>query len=308
MPVTDTDTAVPVGGAGPPTQGGPRPRTRSSARSAAGSLARLAHRPGLLFSVVWVALVAVAAVWPSLFAPGDPLAVDPAARLQAPSPDHLFGTDRLGRDLFTGVVHGTGRTLPAAVLATLIGLGAGSLLGLLAGFLGGLTDTVIMRLVDVLLAIPGLLLALMLVTVLGKGNTVNIAVAIGVAAIASTARVMRAEVLRVSESGYVEAARTGGARRARVLLVHVLPNAMGPVWVLTMLLFGEAILGVTTLSFLGFGTQPPTPEWGSLVSAGRDFLGSAWWLSILPGAVVALTVLAANRVSRALDGERTGIR
>jgi peptide/nickel transport system permease protein len=128
-----------------------------------------------------------------------------------------------------------------------------------------------------------------------------------VAAIASTARVTRAEVLRVSASGFVEAARTGGARRTRVLLRHVLPNSMGPVWALTLLLFGEAILGVTTLSFLGFGAQPPTPEWGSLVSSGRDFLGGAWWLSILPGTVVALTVLAANRVSRAFEGEGTGL-
>ncbi|XVQ06678.1 ABC transporter permease [Spirillospora sp. CA-255316] len=292
-----TDAAVPVGETVPESPERPRSRTRP-----------LLRRPGLVLSVVWVGLVVVAAAAPSLFAPGDPLAVDPAARLRPPSPDHLFGTDRLGRDLFAGTVHGTGRTLPAAVLATVIGLGAGSLLGLLAGFLRGAADLVIMRLIDVLLAIPGLLLALMLVTVLGKGSTVDIAVAIGVAAIASTARVMRAEVLRVSESGFVEAARTGGAHRARILLVHVLPNSMGPVWVLTLLLFGEAILGVTTLSFLGFGTQPPTPEWGSLVSSGRDFLGSAWWLSILPGTVVALTVLAANRVSRALDGERTGPR
>ncbi|WP_131736289.1 ABC transporter permease [Actinomadura roseirufa] len=302
-----TDLAPPAGGRLPEPESarGPGLRLRAGLRGLAGLLRR---RPGLVLSLLWVGVVVVAAVAPSLFAPGDPLAVDTAARLRAPSPDHPFGTDRLGRDLFDETVHGTGRTLPAAVLATVIGLGAGSVLGLLAGFLRGAADLVIMRLVDVLLAVPGLLLALMLVSVLGKGDTVDVAVAIGVAAIASTARVMRAEVLRVSGSGFVEAARTGGARRVRVVLRHVLPNSMGPVWVLTMLLFGEAILGVTTMSFLGFGAQPPTPEWGSLVSSGRDFLGSAWWLSILPGTVVALTVLAANRVSRALDGERTGLR
>ncbi|MFB9833102.1 ABC transporter permease [Actinoallomurus acaciae] len=282
-------------------------RTRSP-RSLLRSLADLLRTPGLALSLLWVGLVIVAAVAPSLFAPGDPLAVDTVARLRPPSPGHPFGTDRLGRDLFDEMVHGTGRTLPAAALATVIGLSAGSLLGLLAGFLRGVSDLVIMRLVDVLLSIPGLLLALMLVSVLGKGNALDVGIAIGVAAIASTARVMRAEVLRVSESGFVEAARTGGARWTRVVLRHVLPNSIGPVWVLTLLLFGEAILGVTTLSFLGFGAQPPTPEWGSLVSSGRDFLGSAWWLSILPGVVVALTVLAANRVSRAFDGERTGLR
>ncbi|GLX11599.1 ABC transporter permease [Microbispora sp. NBRC 16548] len=290
-----TDVAVPVGESVPRSPARPRSRT-----------ALLLRSPGLVLSLVWVGLVVAATVAPSLFAPGDPLAVDTALRLRPPSASHLFGTDRLGRDLFAETVNGAGRTLPAAVLATVIGLGAGSLLGLLAGFLRGAADTLVMRLVDVLLAIPGLLLALMLVSVLGKGNTLDVAVAIGVAAISSTARVMRAEVLRVSESEYVEAARTGGARRVRVLLRHVLPNSMGPVWALTLLLFGEAVLGVTTLSFLGFGVQPPTPEWGSLVSSGRDFLGSAWWLSILPGTVVALTVLAANRVSRAFGREGTG--
>ncbi|EMD29273.1 ABC transporter permease [Amycolatopsis azurea] len=258
-------------------------------------------RPGLVLSAAWLLLVVVAAVTPSVFAPGDPLAIDTAARLLPPSLDHPFGTDRLGRDLFAQTVHGAGRTLPAAVLATLIGLGAGVTLGLLSGFLRGVVDLALMRLVDVLLAIPGLLLALMLVSVLGKGSTIDVAIAIGVTAIAGTARVMRAEVLRIAGSDFVEAARIGGARRSRIVLRHVLPNAMGPVWVLTLLLFGMAILGVTTLSFLGFGTQPPTPEWGALVSSGRDFLGSAWWLSLLPGAVVALTVLAANRVSLVFD-------
>jgi peptide/nickel transport system permease protein len=300
-----TDVALPAGERFPEPEPAGRPRIPARLLR---SLAGLLRDPGLALSLLWICLVVAAAVAPSLLAPGDPLAVDTAAHLHAPSPGHPFGTDRLGRDLFGETVHGTGRTLPAAALATVIGLGAGTLLGLLAGFLRGAADLVIMRLVDVLLAIPGLLLALMLVSVLGKGDTLDVGVAIGVAAIASTARVMRAEVLRVSESGFVEAARTGGARWTRVVLRHVLPNSMGPVWVLTLLLFGEAILGVTTLSFLGFGAQPPTPEWGSLVSSGRDFLGSAWWLSLLPGAVVALTVLAANRVSRAFDAERTGPR
>jgi peptide/nickel transport system permease protein len=300
-----TDLAAPAGERLPEPGPAGRPKTLGVLVRV---LADLLRRPGLVLSVLWVGLVVLAAVAPSLFAPGDPLAVNTDARLQAPSPSRSVPNGRLGRDLFDQTVHGTGRTLPAAALATVIGLGAGSLLGLLAGFLRGASDLVIMRLVDVLLSIPGLLLALMLVSVLGKGDTLDVGIAIGVAAVASTARVMRAEVLRVSGSGYVEAARTGGARRTRVVLRHVLPNSMGPVWVLTLLLFGEAILGVTTLSFLGFGAQPPTPEWGSLVSSGRDFLGSAWWLSILPGAVVALTVLAANRVSRAFEHEGTGLR
>ncbi|WP_035753423.1 ABC transporter permease [Parafrankia discariae] len=255
------------------------------------------RRPGLLLALAWLVAVLLAAVVPDLFTSRDPLATSAANRLLGPSWSHPFGTDQLGRDLFTRTVHGTGRTVPAALLATVIGLGAGTLLGLLAGFLRGWTDLVLMRVVDVLLSIPGLLLALALIAVLGRGDTVDVAVAIGVAAVASTARVMRAEVLRVRETLFVEAARSGGARWHRVLARHVLPNSMGPVWAMTVLLFGAAILGVTTLSFLGFGTQPPTPEWGSLVSTGRNFLRGAWWMSILPGVVVALTVLAANRLS-----------
>lgn len=261
------------------------------------------RRPGLLLALAWLVAVLLAAVVPELFTSRDPLATSTAHRLLGPSWGHPFGTDQLGRDLFTRTVHGTSRTVPAALLATVIGLGAGSLLGLLAGFLRGWTDLVLMRVVDVLLSIPGLLLALALIAVLGRGDTVDVAVAIGVAAVASTARVMRAEVLRVRESLFVDAARSGGARWHRVLARHVLPNSMGPVWALTVLLFGAAILGVTTLSFLGFGTQPPTPEWGSLVSTGRNFLRGAWWMSILPGVVVALTVLAANRLSHEFGDE-----
>ena len=175
-------------------------------------------------------------------------------------------------------MHGTGLSLGAALIAVAVGLVVGSLLGLLAGFVRGWVDDALMRVVDVLLAIPALLLSLALVTALGFG-TVKVAIAVGLAASPPARRVMRSEVLRVREGAYVEAAQAGGARRVRVLCRHVLPNSTGPVLVLATLEFGTAILAVSALSFLGYGAVPPTPEWGSLVAGGRDFLGTAWWLT-----------------------------
>lgn len=263
-------------------------------------LAAVVRQPGLVLSLVWVALVVVAAFAPGVITSRDPLATQTSAKLQGPSWEHLFGTDQLGRDLFARTVHGSALTLKTALLAVAVGLVIGALIGLVAGFVRGWLDDALMRSVDVVLAIPNLLLSLALITVLGFG-AFNIGLAVGLANIALCARIMRAEVLRVRQSVYVEAAYTGGASWGRVLFRHVLPNSIGPVVVLATLQFGVAILTVSSLSFLGYGTQPPTPEWGSLVATGRDFLRTAWWLTTLPGVTVALTVLAANRVAHALD-------
>jgi len=259
-----------------------------------------ARRPGVVLATVWLLLIAVAAFVPRLLTSVDPLATNPKSKLQSPSWSHLFGTDQLGRDLFSRTVHGTELTLRTALLAVVIGLVVGTLIGLVAGFVGGWLDDLLMRLVDVLLAIPALLLSLALITALGFG-AFNVGLAVGLVNIAGCARIMRAEVLRVRESVYVEAAHTGGSSWLRVLYRHVLPNSTGPVLVLATLQFGVAILTVSALSFLGYGTQPPTPEWGSLVASGRDFLRTAWWLTTMPGITVAVTVLAVNRVAHGLD-------
>lgn len=260
------------------------------------------RRPLVVVSFVWLLLVVVAAVWPSLLAPGDPLGGTPADNLQPPSVAHWFGTDQLGRDLYTRVVHGTALTVSASAIAVAVGVVVGSLVGLVSGFVGGRTDAVLMRVTDVLLAVPGLLLSLAVITALGFG-TVNVAIAVGIASVASVARVLRSEVLRVRTAAYVEAARASGNGWTAVLLRHVLPNALGPVIVLAVLEFGTAILAVSALSFLGYGAPPPAPEWGALVSGGRDYLRGAWWLTTLPGLTIAVTVLAANRLSRGLDAE-----
>ncbi|MET8874874.1 ABC transporter permease [Nocardia sp. NPDC004604] len=239
------------------------------------------------------------ALFPSVFASGDPLTGVPAQKFQGPSAEHWFGTDNLGRDLYTRTVHGAGLSLTATLSAVVIALVAGSILGLLSGSIGGIVDTVIMRFVDVLLSIPSLLLSLALVTALGFG-TRNVAVAVGVSLIANFARVMRSEVLRVRQAPYVEAAHASGVRWYTVLARHVLPNSYQPVLALAAVEFGMAVLAVSALSFLGYGAKPPTPEWGSLISEGRNFLATAWWLTTLPGLVIIAVVLSAQRLGRAV--------
>lgn len=262
----------------------------------------LVRRPGLVVAAVVIVGVLVAAFAPVVFAPGDPSIGVVADKLRPPGAAHVFGTDYLGRDLWTRVVHGTALSLQATVIAVALALVIGGLLGLLAGFVRGWVDEIVMRVVDVLLSIPPVFLSLALITALGYG-TVKVAIAVGIASVASFARVMRAETLRVRQSTYVEAARAVGTRWYVTLWRHVLPNSAGPVLVLAVLEFGLAILAVSSLSFLGYGAPPPAPEWGSLIAEGRNYLAVAWWLCALPGFVIAATVLSVNRVSRALDGE-----
>jgi peptide/nickel transport system permease protein len=278
-----------------------RARRAGSAAPATVRAARyLARRPGLVLAGLVLLLVAAWAAAPTAFASGDPITGVPADRLQPPSAAHWFGTDHLGRDVWTRVVHGAALSLRTTALAVLVGLVVGSVLGLLAGFLRGWVDDVVGRAVDVLLAVPSILLSLAIITALGTGPA-KIAVAVGIGAVATFARVMRAEVLRTSASVYVEAARASGTRWWSVLGRHVLPSSSGPVLALVALEFGGAVLAVSALSFLGYGTPPPTPEWGSLISGGRDYLATAWWLTTLPGLVIVAVVLAANRVARALE-------
>ncbi|MBO4206774.1 ABC transporter permease [Micromonospora echinofusca] len=294
VPPVDPSTA----GARADGDGGADVRPRPPRRTRP-TLARLARQPGLLLAWTVLALVALAAAVPELFTDHDPLRpVGP--RLTAPDSEFLFGTDNLGRDLFTRVVYGTAESVQAVVVAVLVGLVVGSLLGLLAGYLGGWVDDVLMRVVDVLLAVPALLISLAFITALGFG-TVNIAIAVGIGNVASFARVMRAEVLRIRGSAFVEAATFAGIGRLRLLARHILPHTAGPVLVLATLELGLALLSVSALSFLGFGAPPPAPEWGSLVAGGRDYLAAAWWMASIPGFVIAATVLSANRIARSVN-------
>ena len=279
--------------------GGPEPGSRVDLRRVRRFLVR---RPGLLLSVLIVVLVVLASFWPDLFTSKDPLQGVPSENFRGPSGAHWFGTDELGRDVFSRVVHGAQLSLKATLIAVAVAFVVGSLIGLVAGFVGRWVDDVLMRFVDVLLSIPALFLSLALVTALGYG-TVKVAVAVGIASVAGFARVTRSEVLRVRQAVFVEASRSCGSRWYSVLGRHVLPNAAGPVIVLATLDFGSSILAVSALSFLGYGAPLPAPEWGTLISDGRNYLANAWWLTALPGLAIAATVLATNRIARALDGE-----
>ena len=260
---------------------------------------RLRVEPGVLLALAVLAVAVGFALVPGHFTTADPLAGTARQALQAPSPAHWFGTDAPGRDLFARVVHGAVHSLGAALVAVAVGLVGGTAIGLVAGSVGGFVESALMRVVDVLLAIPGLLLALSVIILLGFGTT-NAAIAVGLTSVATFARVVRAEVARVRRADYVEAAFGSGGTFASVLWRHVLPNSLTPVVALAALQFGTAILAIATLGFLGYGAPPPTPEWGLLIAEGRTYVGTAWWLTTLPGLVVVAVVLAANRLSHTL--------
>ncbi|MFT4232545.1 MAG: ABC transporter permease [Leucobacter sp.] len=255
-------------------------------------------RPGVLVPALILLLALAWAVAPGLFTSVNPTAQVGAA-LQAPSAEHWFGTDATGRDLYSRVIHGASQSIAAALIAVLVGLVFGSLIGVAAGAVGGRLDEALMRLVDVLLAIPTLLLSLSVVILLGFG-TANAAIAVGVTSVAVFARLSRSQVVSVRASEFVEAAYGSGGTFASVLWRHVLPNSLTPVIALAALQLGSAILQISTLGFLGYGAPPPTPEWGLLISEGRNYVATAWWLTTLPGLVVVAVVIATNRLSQAI--------
>lgn len=260
---------------------------------------RIRLRPGLI--IAWLVLLTVVlwALFPAWFTPFSPTQGVAGAQRLAPGEGYLLGTDQLGRDLYTRIVYGAVHSLSGALIAVGLGLALGSLLGLLAGATGGWLDSLIMRVIDILLAIPGLLLALSVIILLGFG-TVNAAIAVGITSIASFTRLVRGETLRIRHSDFVEAAWGSGGTFFSVLLRHIVPNALSTVFAFAALQFGSAILAISTLSFLGYGAPPPTPEWGLLIAEGRNYLATAWWLTAFPGMVVVLVVLAANRISQSL--------
>ncbi|PBC40788.1 peptide ABC transporter permease [Rhodococcus sp. ACPA4] len=259
--------------------------------------------PGLALSWIVIVVVILWALVPGLFTSKSPYDGDVDASFAPPSFEHPFGADRLGRDLLARTIYGTSTTLTATLVAVAVGFVIGSATGLLSGFIGGRADGVVMRFVDVLLAIPGLLLAMTVVTALGYG-TLNVAVAVGITAIAAFARVMRSEVLKVAHTEFVEASYGSGAKFGRVVLQHVLPNSLAAVLSLAALEFGAAILAVAALGFLGYGAPPPQPEWGLAVSEGRDYLAVYPWIAIFPGIVIAVVVLSTNRISKSLGESR----
>ncbi|MFD8320575.1 ABC transporter permease [Kitasatospora purpeofusca] len=260
----------------------------------------LLRSPAGLAPLVLLTAVALVLVFPGLFATHAPEATDVAAALRPPGAEHWLGTDQLGRDVWSRLVHGTRLSLLIAVGATLIGVGGGALLGLVAGCGGRQVDFALMRVVDVLLGFPELLLALVVVALLG-GGTVNVAIAIGVAGVPHYARLVRGQARLVLRSEYVEAARVLGVPAWRSVLRHVLPNVGGPLVVLASIGLGSAIISGSGLSVLGLGPVPPDADWGSMVADGKDFLQTAWWISIAPGLAVSVVVVCTTLIGRSLQ-------
>lgn len=237
-----------------------------------------------------IVVVALAAIVGPLVAPYDPLAQELANRLQGPSVAHPLGTDQLGRDVLSRLLYGTRLSLGIAVVVTVIRLAVGTAIGLLSGYAGGWLDEFLMRLVDVQLAFPGLVLALVIAGILGPSLR-NVMLALALVGWASYARLVRGAVLEAKERNFVRAARLMDVSRFRIAIRHLLPNVAGPVIVLATLNTGTVILGTAGLSFIGLGAQPPTPEWGTMLSTGRHHLRSAWWIANGPGVAIMLTVL-----------------
>ncbi len=242
---------------------------------------------GIFFVVVACALFA------PLVAPADPAKQDLYDVLAAPSATHLFGTDELGRDILSRIIYGARVSLQVGVISVVISLVTGVTLGLISGYVSGWTDDAIMRVMDTLLAFPALILTLGITASLGPSLT-NAMIAIGIVGIPAYARLVRGQVLSIREWDFVTAARAVGARHLRIMLRHILPNVMAVVIVQSSLRMATAILTESALSFLGLGVQPPTPSWGSMLSAGRGYLETAPWMAMAPGAAIFSTVLGIN--------------
>lgn len=246
-------------------------------------------RLGALLVAAWL----LTALLAPLLAPYPPDLVGAGPRLEAPSLAHPFGTDGLGRDLFSRVVAGSRIALGVALLGTGISALLGVTLGLLAGYYGGWLDQALSRVMDVWMAFPGLLLAVVIVARLGP-SLLNSIVALAIVGAPSFYRLVRSASFSASRSSYVESALAVGCRGRRIILLHVLPNLLSPLIVLTTMRLGIMILAAGSLSFIGLGAQPPTPEWGALLAAGRDYMDSAPWLAVLPGLCITLTVVGLN--------------
>lgn len=273
---------------------------RSYMRDAYSRLIR--NRSAVAGGIVLGLLIALAVAAPILSS-YDPTAVALRTRLQPPSASHWFGTDEFGRDILTRVFYGARISLPVGLIALAIGVSIGTLVGLIAGFYGKWLDAILMWAVDVQLAFPGLLLALLVVAILGV-DLRNVMIAVGISMIPRFARLVRGTVLSAKENLYVEAARTIGVPEYRILVQHVLPNIISPVIVLSTLSLGVAILTAAGLSFVGLGAKPPSPEWGAMIAEGRQFLQHQWWIGTFPGVAILLTVLAVNLIG---DGLRDAL-
>jgi peptide/nickel transport system permease protein len=264
---------------------------------------RLVRNRGAVGGLAILALLALMAIAAPLIAPYDPNAIAPIANLKGPSAAHLFGTDQFGRDILSRIFFGARLSFEVGFIAVGLAMICGIVLGLVAGYFGRTVDAMITVLIDIMLAFPGILLALAIIAILGP-SLYNLMIAVGIAGIPAYTRLVRGTTLAAKQQAYVEAARVSGARDTAIMFRHILPNVLSPVIVLATLGIGSAILVGAALSFLGLGAKPPTPEWGAMLSAGRNYLSLAWWITFFPGLAIMLTVLSINMVG---DGLRDAL-
>ncbi len=261
---------------------------------------RIVHLyPGMVAGLIVMLVFVILAFTADVVAPYDPIHQIRTAVKQPPSAEHLFGTDNLGRDVLSRVIHGSRISLTVGLVAVAIALFVGTFFGVIAGYYGGLTDTLIMRLTDIMLAFPGTLLAISIIAILGP-NLRNVMLAVGISTIPTYARTARGSVLKVKNNEYITAAHCVGVRNARIMARHVLPNMIAPIIVISTVNIGTAILSAAGLSFLGLGAQPPTPEWGSMLAEARTFLRQCWWMATFPGLAIMMVVLSVNLIGDAL--------
>jgi peptide/nickel transport system permease protein len=267
-------------------------------------LQKIGLNPSLLTGLVLLALVVLAAIAAPLLTPYDPVVQSLGETFQPPlSPNHILGTDNFGRDIWSRIVYGTRIDLQIGLFSVLFPFIFGSLLGIATGYLGGRFDTLVMRVVDVLMAFPFLIVVVAIMSILGPG-LINLYIAVGVVNWTIYARITRGETLATRNLEYVQAARTIGCTTSHIMLRHVLPNVISPslVYVFTGMVL--AILTGATLSFLGLGPQPPTPEWGAMIASGRQYLANAWWMTALPGFALLLVGVALSLIGDGLADYR----
>ena len=267
------------------------------------TLARFLKNRGATIAAIVLLLVFLALILAPVIAPYSPIDPDTTNIAAHPSMQHLLGTDAIGRDILSRILYGGRLTVVIGVLAILIACGVGLPLGMVAGFYGGKVDRLISRLMDIMLAFPGILLALAVVAVLGS-SVVNATIAVGISLIPGFVRLVRSSYLSAKENVYVEAARAIGVGDRQIMVKHSLPNVMAPITVLATVATGWAIIIGASLSFLGLGVQAPAPEWGADLASGRQWIQLAWWMTTFPGLAILIVILALNLVG---DGIRDAV-
>ncbi len=267
------------------------------------TLRRLGKNKGATMGGVLLIMVCLLVIFAPLLTPYDPIKQNFRDLLGGPNPTHWLGTDNYGRDVWSRILYGGRISLTVGSISVVIGMVIGVALGLVSGYYGGVTDGIIMRLMDAMLAFPGILMAMTVIAILG-GSLNNVMIAVGISSIPGFARLARGSVLSAKENEYVSAARVAGCRGGRIMLVHILPNIFAPLLTYSTLRVSTSIIAASSLSFLGLGAQRPTPEWGVMLSDGREYIRQYWWLSTFPGLAIMISALSINMLG---DGLRDAL-